>query len=128
MTGIGDFIKKKTSKKKKKSEKLGSEEYIDLGELVEEKDVDMEADTLIKIAEVHRYEDVREVVDEVYDGNILLIDTESIAGDEETIKRIQNELKAAANDVSGDIAGIGQNFLALTPPSVAIDRNKIKPF
>ncbi len=125
---ISDFIKKKTSKKKKKGEKLGSEEYIDLGELVESKDFDMDADTLIKIAEVHRYEDVRDVVNEVYDGNILLVDIESIAGNKEAVRRVHGELKAAANDINGDIAGIGNNFVALTPAGVAIDRKKIKPF
>ncbi|MFO7791730.1 MAG: cell division protein SepF [Candidatus Saliniplasma sp.] len=125
---ISDFIKKKTSRKKKKSDKLGSEEYIDLGELVEKKDFAMEADTLIKIAEIHRFEDVRDVVDEVYDGNILLVDTESIAGNKEAIKRVHEELKAAASDINGDIAGLGNNFVAVTPAGIGIDRNKIKPF
>ncbi|MFW6040212.1 MAG: cell division protein SepF [Thermoplasmatota archaeon] len=125
---IGDFIKKKTSKKKKKSERLGSEEYIDLGELVEEKDFSIEADTLIKIAEIHRYEDIRKVIDEVYDGNILLVDTESIAGNKDAIRRVHSELKAAASDVSGDVAAIGQNFVAITPAGIGIDRKKIKPF
>ena len=125
---ISDFIKKKTSKKKRKGEKLGSEEYIDLGELVDQKDFNMEADTLIKIAEVHRFEDVRDVVDEVYDGNILLVDTESIAGNKEAIKRVHGELKAAARDINGDVAGIGNNFVAVTPAGIGIDRKKIKPF
>jgi hypothetical protein len=125
---IGDFIKRKTSKKKKKGEKLGSEEYIDLGELVEEEDFSIEADTLIKIAEIHRYEDIRNVVDQVYDGNILIVDYESIAGNKDSLKRVQSELKAAANDVSGDIAAIGQNMIAVTPAGIGIDRKKIKPY
>lgn len=125
---ISDFIKKKTSKKKRKGEKLGSEEYIDLGELVESKNFNMEADTLIKIAEIHRFEDVREVVNEVYDGNILLVDTESIAGNKDAVRRVHGELKAAASDIGGDIAGIGNNFVAVTPAGIGIDRKKIKPF
>jgi len=125
---ISDFIKKKTSRKKKRSDNLGSEEYIDLGELVERQNISIEADTLIKIAEVHRYEDVRDVVNEVYDGNILLVDTESIAGNKEAVKRVHGELKAAAADVDGDVAGIGNNFVAVTPAGIGIDRNKIKPF
>jgi len=125
---ISDFIKKKTSRKKKRSDALGSEEYIDLGELVERQNISIEADTLIKIAEVHRYEDVRDVVNEVYDGNILLVDTESIAGNKEAVKRVHGELKAAAADVDGDVAGVGNNFVAVTPAGIGIDRNKIKPF
>ncbi len=128
---IGDFIKKKTHIKKKrgKGPELDSEEYIDLTHLVdEEEEESFEADTLIKIAEVHRYEDVRDVTQEVYDGNVLLVDIESIAGNEDVLERVQSELQAVASDVSGDIAGIGNNFIAVTPENVAIDRDKIKPF
>jgi len=128
---IGDFIKKKAHIKKKrgKGPKLDSEEYIDLTHLADEEDDEMlEADTLIKIAEVHRYEDVRDVTQEVYDGNILLVDIESIAGNEEALERVQSELQAVASDVSGDIAGIGNHFIAVTPENIAIDREKIKPF
>lgn len=126
---IGDFIKKKThfKKKKRKGSKLDSEEYIDLTHLAEEEE-GIEADVLIKIAEVHRYEDVREITEEVYDGNILLVDIEAIAGNQEVMTRIQNELKAVASDVSGDIAGIGNKYIAVTPSEIGIDRNKIKPF
>lgn len=125
---IGDFFKKTTSKRKKKGEKLGAEEYIDLGELVEKQDIEIEADVTIKVAEIHRYEDIRNVTDIVYDGNILLVDTESIAGNEEALKRVHSELKAVANDVSGDIAGVGQNFVAVTPAGIGVDRKKIKPY
>ncbi|MFP4609110.1 MAG: cell division protein SepF [Candidatus Natronoplasma sp.] len=126
---IGDFIKKKTHLKKKKGKgpQLDSEEYIDLTHLPEEGE-GFEADTLIKIAEVHRYEDVRDITEEVYNGHILMVDLEAIAGNEEAMNRIQNELKAVASDVSGDIAGIGHNYIAVTPEGIGIDREKIKPF
>ncbi len=129
---IGDFIKKKTHLKKKKGKgpELGSEEYIDLTHMAEDEGEEevFDADTLIKIAEVHRYEDVRDVTEEVYDGNILLVDVESIAGSEDSLKRVQSELKAVASEVSGDIARVGNNFIAVTPEGIGIDRNKIKPF
>ncbi|MEF8873884.1 MAG: cell division protein SepF [Candidatus Thermoplasmatota archaeon] len=126
---IGDFIKKKTHFKKKKGKgpKLDSEEYIDLTHLAEEEE-GIEAETLIKIAEVHRYEDVRDVTEEVYNGNILLVDVEAVAGNEDAMTRIQDELKALASDVGGDIAGIGHNLIAVTPEEIGIDREKIKPF
>lgn len=128
---IGDFLKKKTHLKKKgKSSDLGGEEYIDLTHLAEEGEGQgvFDADTLIKIAEVHRYEDVSDVTEEVYDGNILLVDVEAIAGSEESLERVQSELKAVASEVGGDIARIGNNFIALTPGNIGIDRKKIKPF
>ncbi len=130
---IGDFLKKKTHLKKNKKGKsgdLGGEEYIDLTQMADEgEDRDLfDADILIKIAEIHRYEDVRDITDEVYNGNILMVDIEGIAGSEDSMDRVQTELKAVANEVSGDIARIGTNFIAVTPESVAIDRKKIKPF
>jgi len=129
---IGDFLKKKTHLKKKKGRgsDLGGEEYIDLTHLSEEREMDetFEADTLIKIAEVHRYEDVRDVTEEVYDGNILLVDIEAIAGSAESMERVQSELKAVASEVSGDVARVGNNFIVLTPEGIGIDRKKIKPF
>ncbi len=125
---IGDFIKKKTHKKKRKSEKLGAEEYIDLGELVERGGPQMESDVLIKVAEVHRYEDIRAVTDELYDGNILIVDTEDIAGNEEALHKVHQELKAVANDVGGDVAGLSPTMIAVTPPGIGVDRKKIKPF
>ncbi len=128
---IGDFLKKKTHLKKKgKGSDLGGEEYIDLTHLSEKEDEGeiFEADTLVKIAEVHRYEDVRDVTEEVYDGNILLIDIEAIAGSSDSMERVQSELKAVASEVSGDVARVGNNFIVLTPESIGIDREKIKPF
>lgn len=124
---IGDFFKKKTSKKLR-SEYLGSEEYIDLAELVEERGIEVEADTLIKVAEIHRFEDIRNVTDTVYDGHILLVDVESIAGNKEALTRVQSELKAVASDVGGDVAGVGQNLIAVTPASIGVDRKKIRPY
>ncbi len=125
---IGDFFKKKTSKRSIKGDRFGSEEYIDLGELIDEVDIREEAETLIKVAEVHRYEDVRNVTEEVYEGNILLVDTESIAGNKDVMRRVHSELKAVANDVNGDIAGVSNNFIAITPAGIGISRSKIKPY
>ncbi len=124
---IGDFFKKKTSKKLR-GERLGSEEYIDLAELVEDKGIEVEADVLIKVAEIHRYEDIRNVTDIVYDGHVLLVDVEDIAGNKEALTRVHSELKAVASDISGDVAGVGQNMIVVTPAGIGIDRKKIRPY
>ncbi len=124
---IVDFFKKKTSKKIR-GEHLGSEEYIDLSELAESGGIEMQADTLIKVAEIHRFEDIRNVTSVVYDGHILLVDTDAIAGNKEALERVHSELKAVANDVGGDVAGVGQNFVAVPPAGLGVDRKKIRPY
>ena len=82
--------------------------------------------TEIKFAEIDSFEDVRDLANFVYEGNILILDFTPIANDELTLKRIINELKRLVADVGGDIAGIAQNLLLVTPKSVGIDRRKIR--
>ncbi|NPA74565.1 MAG: cell division protein SepF [Euryarchaeota archaeon] len=99
--------------------------YIDLNEY----DTGMDAQAsgpMIRVAEVYRYEDVRKLSDIVYNGDILLIDYSSIANDDLTLRRIISELKSIAKDVNGDVAGIGKNFLAVTPSGMRISRKKIR--
>ncbi|UCG71202.1 MAG: cell division protein SepF [Thermoplasmata archaeon] len=80
----------------------------------------------IKVAELHRYEDLGDLTSQVYGGNILLLDFTPIAKDTLTLRRITNELRAVSRDVKGDLAGVGKNLLILTPEGVRIDRTKIK--
>ncbi len=119
------ILKRRTTKP---SERFGVREprkYIDLNEY----DTGVEAEAsgpVVRIAEVYRYEDLRYLSDIVYNGDILMIDYSSIANDELTLRRIINELKSIAKDVNGDVAGIGKNFLILTPNGMRVDRRKIK--
>ncbi len=99
--------------------------YIDLNEY--DTGVDAQASgPMIRVAEVYRYEDVRKLSDIVYNGDILFIDYSSIANDDLTLRRIISELKSIAKDVNGDVAGIGKNYLAVTPSGMRISRKKIR--
>lgn len=80
----------------------------------------------IRIAEVYRYEDISPLTNYVFNGDILIIDYTSIANDELTLRRIINELKRVAKDVNGDVAGVGRNFLLVTPSGIKISRKKIR--
>jgi len=62
---------------------------------------------------------------EVYDGNIAIIDISLIKNDKLTSERAIKDLKQVAADVRGDIAGIGDDYVMVTPMSVKIDRAKI---
>ncbi|MEW5761462.1 MAG: cell division protein SepF [Candidatus Thermoplasmatota archaeon] len=101
------------------------EQYIDLGEIEFEEESGgggME----IKVAELLRYDDIGSITNEVYNGNILFIDFSNIANDELQMKRVTAELKSVIRDVHGDLAGIGKNYLIVTPTGVKIDRKVIK--
>ena len=106
-----------------------AEQYIDLTEMSPEDEAVLGiegAKTLVRVGELFRYEDLSSLTNEVYNGNIVVVDFTSIGNDDLTMKRITSELKNVSRDVDGDVAGIGKNLLMITPRGVKIDRNKIK--
>lgn len=110
-------------------ESIGGEQYIDLTDMAFEDEglAGLEnAKTVVKVGEMFRYEDLSPLTNEVYNGNIVVVDYTSIANDDLTMKRVTAELKNVARDVDGDVAGVGKNLLMLTPRSVKIDRNKLR--
>ncbi len=101
-------------------------EYIDLEETGMEKKE--EAKMFVRIAEVHKYEDLKELIKHVYEGNMLLMDISPISADSIEVERIINEMKKVATDINGDIVGIDRNRFMITPAGVKVDRRKIKTY
>ena len=62
---------------------------------------------------------------EIYDGNILMIDISNIKGDKLLLDRALKDLKDVVTDVRGDIAGLKDDQVLVTPTGVKIDRSKI---
>jgi len=62
---------------------------------------------------------------EVYGGNALLIDISNTKRDKLTLERAIKELKQVIGDLHGDIAGIGEDQILVTPKNVKIDRTKV---
>jgi len=104
-----------------------TEGYVDL-----EKYAESETSTLtdakmhVAVGEIQRYEDIKAISDYVYGGNVLILDFSQIAGEEVILKRITTELKKMAKDIGGDIAGIGNNQMIISPSGVKVDRRKIR--
>ncbi|MCQ1537148.1 DUF552 domain-containing protein [Methanosarcina sp. KYL-1] len=86
---------------------------------------DEPAETYIKIAEVTNISQVAVLKQEIYNGNILVIDIANIKGDDLMRDRVLKELKDVIVDVHGDIAGVKGNTVIVTPTGVKIDRSKI---
>ncbi len=123
------YVVKRPFKKFKSEAPPGEpEKYIDLGEMFMEGDdiASFPAKMNIKVAELHRYEDLGDLTSYVYGGNILILDFTPIAKDNLALRRITNELRAVSRDVGGDLAGVSKNLLIITPEGVKIDRTKIK--
>jgi len=101
--------------------------YVDLEKYVETKTSETSSATMhIAVGEIQRYEDIKEISNYVYGGNVLILDFSPISDEEVILKRITNELKKMAKDIDGDIAGIGNNLMIISPSGVKVDRRKIR--
>lgn len=109
-----------------KPERVPVEEYeeLDLGEY--EAEIVSEAETYIKVAEVTGLNEVPEIRRQIYEGNIVIADVAFLKHDKLTMDRILKDLRQLAEDVSGDIVGLGEDYVIITPTGIKVDRNKIK--
>ena len=105
-----------------------SEKFIDLGDIdIEGLELQAAAGGMeLRVAEVNTFEDLGPVVDEVYNGNLILVDISALSTDDTAMRRVANELKSVARDVNGDVAGVGKNMLAVTPTGVFINRDVLR--
>lgn len=105
----------------------GEQQYIDLGAMhFSDESAGGHKGASIKVAEIYRFEDLKNVTKLLYEGHILLIDYTSLANDDLALRKISSELQSVAADVKGDVAGVGKNLLVVTSGGIAVDRNKIR--
>lgn len=97
---------------------------LDLSEFEEELG-DVTPRMYIRIAELTGLEQLPDLKKEVYSGNALLIDISNTKRDKLTLERSIKELKQVIEDIHGDIAGIGEDQILVTPKNVKIDRTKV---
>ena len=104
-----------------------AEGYIDLEKYVETTGQgNVGASMYVRVGEIQRYEDLKDFADYVYGGNVLILDFSPLAEEEVILKRITNDLKKMAKEINGDIAGIGNNMMIVSPSNVKIERRKLR--
>ena len=102
------------------------EEYIDLEDVGAE--TLPEARMYVRVAELQKFDDVKEFAKYIYEGNMLILDVSPISVDDIEVERVTNELKRITKDINGDIAGLDRNHFIITPSDVKIDRRKMRKF
>ncbi|MFB3764939.1 MAG: cell division protein SepF [Methanotrichaceae archaeon] len=104
--------------------KSGEESYteVDLDQFV---DARGSPRIMLRLADLDNIEILSEIKQEIYAGNILLIDIAGMKRDMAVLERAIAELKKTVEDVSGDIVGIGDDLVAVVPDGIMIDRDKI---
>jgi len=100
--------------------------YIDLEKYDKSSNQTMSAKMQVRVGEIQKYEDIKDFTDYVYGGNVLILDFSPIAEEEVILKRITNDLRQLADEINGDIAGIGNNLMIISPSEVKIDRRKLR--
>ncbi|MDI6886405.1 MAG: cell division protein SepF [archaeon] len=109
-----------------KREGIEDEDYVDLD--IEEYEEELREEGVrmyIKIAELTGLYDIPELKKEIYAGNILLLDISLVKQDKVLVEKAIKDLKMAALDVGGDIAGIADSQVIVAPVGVKIEREKL---
>lgn len=109
-----------------KREGVEDEDYVDLD--IEEYEEELREEGVkmyIKIAELTGLYDIPELKKEIYAGNILLLDISLVKQDKVLVEKAIKDLKMAALDVGGDIAGIADSQVIVAPVGVKIERKKL---
>lgn len=122
--GLKEGFKKLFAKKEGKGDE---DDYLDLdieayeGELREEEGVKM----YIKTAEMTGLYDIPELKKEIYAGNTLILDISLAKQDKVLVEKAIKDLKMAAFDVGGDIAGLSNDLVIVAPMGIKIERKKM---
>jgi uncharacterized protein len=102
--------------------------FLDLGAMGFEEEAGLAgARSVVRLAEVVRFDDLHEATKLVYQGDIVFLDYTSIANDQVAVRRMSIDLKNVAKDVGGDVCGVSKNLLVVTPHGIRVDRQKIRP-
>ncbi len=91
-------------------------------------DFDTEASptgTQVRIARLSDKQDVMDIKDAIYDGDIVIADITRHSTSDRTMEHISDELKQVAREVGGDIVQKDDDQLIITPGGVSVARSKL---
>ncbi len=109
-----------------KSERVSVEDYEELDLSEYEAEIESEGTTYVKVAEITGINEIPEIRRQIYEGNIVIADVAYIKHDKLTFERVLKDLRLLAEDVNGDIVGLGEDYIIITPTGIKVDRNKIR--
>ncbi len=111
-----------------KKEGIGDEDDywdLDLEAYEEELGAEESARMYVKTAELTGLYDIPDLKKEVYSGNVLILDISLAKQDKVLVEKTIKDLKMVASDVGGDIAGIADDQVVVTPTGIKIERQKL---
>jgi len=107
---------------RERGSELKEDEYIEIEALGEER-----GKTNIRIETLNDYRDVEGIQKYVREGNVVFLRIRRMKErDMGELKRSVERLRRTAIAMNGDIIGVDEDFLILTPPSVKIYRGEVE--
>lgn len=98
-----------------------AEEYVEL----EFEDKEEDRKLSVKVEKMASYADAERIQQKMRDGMILLVDIKKMKeSNMAELKRAIEKLKKTCTALSGDMAGVGENWLIIAPKNAVIHREK----
>jgi SepF-like predicted cell division protein (DUF552 family) len=101
-----------------------TEDYVEL-DANEFEMTGTELERQVRIARISDKQDVIDIKDAVYDGDVVVADITRHSTQDRTMEHISDELKQVANEVGGDIVQKDDDQLIITPAGVGISRERL---
>jgi SepF-like predicted cell division protein (DUF552 family) len=99
-------------------------EYVEL-DLDDFETVRGDADVRVRFAKIGGQQDIIDIKDAVYDGDLVIADITRHTTSDNTMERIVDDLRRVIEEVDGDMVQKGDDQLIIAPTGVAIARQKI---
>ncbi|PSP94244.1 hypothetical protein BRC91_06625 [Halobacteriales archaeon QS_4_62_28] len=84
-----------------------------------------DSDFQVRIARIGDKQDVIDIKDAVYDGDIVIADITRHSTQDRTMEHITDELQRVASEVGGDIVQKDDDQLIITPAGIGISRERL---
>ena len=98
-----------------------SEEYVEL----DTEETQEQKKLMVEVERLDNYADSDRLQRKVREGNILLVKIKDLkAKDMEELKRSVDKLRKTCLAINGDIAGMGEDWLVLTPGTAQVHREQ----
>jgi len=103
--------------------KGSSEDYVEVEPLEEEKQL---RQLLVEVERLDSYTDSERVQQKVREGRILLVKMKDLkTKDMEELKRSVDRIRKTCLAINGDIAGLGEDWLIVTPAGAKVHREEV---
>ena len=101
-----------------------TEDYVELN-AADFDSAGVEAKRQVCIARISGKQDIIDIKDAVYDGDVVIADITRHSTQDRTMEHISDELKQVAQEVGGDIVQKDDDQLIITPSGVSVARERL---